>query len=123
MLDTGALVSIDRGDRKVFATLRIAERVGLELRSTGVVIAECWRDERGRQANLARLLKAIDVRPVDEQLGRQAGALLGKSDMSDATDATVVTVAASGDRILTSDPGDIRKLVAACGRSIQVVAC
>ncbi len=123
VLDTGALLAVDRGDRAMAARLRVAERSGLELRSTGVVVAEVWRDSGGRQANLARLLKAIEVRPVDQRLGRQAGVLLGKAGLSDVADATVVAVAATGDRVLTSDPRDVGKLVFASGRSIVVVPC
>lgn len=107
----------------MLANLKIAQRSGLALRSTGVVIAECWRDDGGRQANLARLLRSVDVRPVDERLGRQAGVLLGKSSVTDPADATVVAVANTGDSIVTSDPSDIRKLVAVSGRSIRVIAC
>lgn len=123
VLDTGALVAVDRNDRATIAKLRLAERNGIELRSTGIVIAEAWRDEKGRQANLARLLNAIDVKPVDLRLGREAGQLLAKASASDAADATVVAAAATGDRILTSDPRDIRKLVNASGRVVHVVAC
>jgi hypothetical protein len=123
VLDTGALVAVDRGERRIAAKLRVAERSGIDLRSTGVVIAEVWRDERGRQASLARLLKSVDVRPVDRLLGQDAGELLGRADAKDAADATVVAVAATGDRILTSDPRDIRRLVAASRRAIHVVAC
>ncbi len=101
----------------------MAERNGLALRSTGVVLAEVWRDARGRQANLARLLKSVDVKAVDQRLGQEAGVLLGKSGVNDAADATIVAVAATGDRILTSDPLDIRKLVSASRRSILVVPC
>ncbi|HXA55643.1 MAG TPA: hypothetical protein VNV37_12285 [Solirubrobacteraceae bacterium] len=123
VLDAGALVAVDRGDRAMAAKLRVAERGGLSLRSTGVVVAEVWRDAGERQANLARLLKAIDVRAVDQRLGREAGALLGRARMTDAADATVVAVAATGDRVLTSDPIDIGRLVAASRRSIRVVPC
>ena len=96
---------------------------GLALRSTGVVVAEVWRDAGGRQANLARLLKAVDVRAVNQRLGQDAGVLLGRAGVTDAADATVVAIAATGDRVLTSDPADIRRLAAASGRSIQVVPC
>jgi hypothetical protein len=123
VLDTGVLVAVDRGDRAMAARLRVAERNGLRLRSTGIVIAEAWRDAGGRQANLARLLKSVDVTAVDQRLGREAGMLLGHCGMSDAVDATVVAIAATGDRILTSDPVDIRKLVSASRRSIIVVPC
>ena len=123
ILDTGALVAVDRGDRAMAARLRVAERSGLGLQSTGAVIAEVWRDAAGRQANLARLLKSVDVRAVDRQLGKEAGVLLGKSGVSDAVDATVVAVARTGDRVLASDPADIQKLVSASRRAILVVPC
>jgi hypothetical protein len=123
VLDAGALVAADRGDRTLTAKLRIAQRSGLELRTTGVVIAEVWRDAHGRQANLARLLRAVDVRAVDRSLGQAAGALLGESGGTNAADATVVAIAATGDRILTSDLRDIRRLVSASRRAIQVVRC
>lgn len=123
LLDAGALIAVDRGDRALAARLRVAQGNRWDLRSTGVVIAEVWRDAAGRQADLARLLKAVDVRPVDDRLGRQAGVLLGLSGARDVADATIVAVADAGDRVLTSDPADIRELVAAARRPIHVVAC
>ena len=123
VLDAGAFVAVDRGARAIMAHLRVAHQAGLELRSTGVVIAQVWRDPAGRQANLARLLRSVDVKPVDERLGREAGVLLGGAGTTDAVDASVVAVSASGDRILTSDAGDIGALVSASGRSIVVVRC
>ena len=123
VLDAGAFVAVDRGDRAMIARLRAAQQAGLELRSTGVVITQVWRDPAGRQANLARLLKSVDIKAVDEPLGRDAGVLLGRAGMTDAVDACVVAVSAAGDRVLTSDAGDIRPLVAASGRSILVVPC
>jgi predicted nucleic acid-binding protein len=123
VLDTGALVAIDRGDRSMLTRLKVAERMGLELRSTGVVVAEAWRDPRGRQANLARLLKSVNVFAVDQRLGRRAGELLGESGMRDAVDATVVAISATGDSVVTSDPVDIGRLVTASARAIRVVSC
>ena len=74
VLDAGALVAVDRGDRAMLARLRMAERGGLALRSTGVVISQVWRDPAGRQANLARLLASVDVIAVDERLRQRHGA-------------------------------------------------
>lgn len=123
MLDAGAFVAVERGDRPMIARLRVAQREGLELRSTGVVVAQVWRDPAGRQATLARLLKAVDVKAIDERLGREAGVLLGRAGTDDAVDASVVAVSAPGDRIATSDPSDMSRLVAAAERAIVVVAC
>jgi hypothetical protein len=107
VLDAGALLAWDRRDRAVAARLETARRRGLDLRTTAIVLAQVWRDG-ARQANLARLLKGTEVVAVDERLGREAGALLARSGTDDPIDATVVIVAAPGDRVLTSDPGDIR---------------
>jgi len=122
VLDDGAFVAVDRADRAMLARLRMAQQAGLELRSTGVVITQVWRDPAGR-ANLARLLKSVDVKAIDERLGRAAGVLLGMAGAKDAVDASVVAVSATGDRILTSDASDIGPLVAASGRSIHLVPC
>lgn len=124
VLDAGAFVAVDRGDRAMLARLRAAQQAGLELRSTGAVIAQVWRDPAaGRQADLARLLGSVDVKAVDERLGREAGVLLGQAGTQDAVDASVVAVSRTGDRIVTSDPGTIAPLVAAARRSIVVAGC
>jgi hypothetical protein len=47
----------------------------------------------GKQAGVARLLRAVDVRPVDEKMGHDAGALLVKSRIDDPIAVTVVLVA------------------------------
>jgi hypothetical protein len=123
VLDAGAFVAIDRGDRAMLARLRAAQRSGIELRTNGVVVAQVWRDPTGRQAELARLLRSVDVKAVDQYTGRDAGVLLARAAAGDAVDATVVAIAFAGDRILTSDPGDIGALVAARGLPILVVPC
>ena len=123
VLDAGAFVAVDREERTMMARLRVAQQAGLELRSTGVVITQVWRDASGRQANLARLLRSVDVKAVDEHLGREAGLLLGRAGTQDAVDATVVAASQTGDRILTGDTKDITRLVEASGRSILVVRC
>jgi len=122
VLDAGALLGWDRRDRAVAARLEAACRRGLDLRTTAIVLAQVWRDG-ARQANLARLLKGTEVVAVDEQLGREAGALLARSGTDDPIDATVVIVAALGDRVLTSDPGDIRLFADAGNRTLMVIAC
>jgi hypothetical protein len=88
-----------------------------------MVIAEVWRDSRGRQARLAQLLRAVDVRPVNRLDGEQAGLLLAASGTSDPVDATVVLLARAGDRVLTSDAGDLSLLAAAAANGCVVVAC
>jgi len=123
VLDAGALIAVDRNDRAMIARLRIAQLHGYDLRTSAIVISQVWRSPVGKQARLARLLSAMDVRPVDEQMGRDAGLLLRRTGTEDPIDATVVLVSRTGDRILTSDPGDIGHLASRSGRRIVVVAC
>lgn len=123
ILDAGALVAVDRDDRGMIARLRAAQQHGLELRTNAMVVAQVWRVGHGRQANLARLLGAVDVRVVSQRDGRDAGVLQAMAGTADAIDATVVLLAVPGDRILTSDPGDINLLAAAAENRAVVVAC
>jgi len=123
VLDAGAFVAVERGDRQMVARLRAAERGGLELRSNGAVVAQVWRDASGRQASLSRLFRSVDIRAVDRALGQRAGVLLGRAGRGDAVDATVVAIAHAGDRIATSDPDDIRAIVAGSGHAILVLPC
>jgi hypothetical protein len=110
VLDAGALVAIDRGDRKVGAMLRIACEAKVPVRTSAAIVGQVWRDG-AKQARLARVLSGIAVRPVDLDGGKQAGILLGKARTSDVVDAHVASMVAPGDRILTSDPDDIRRLL------------
>jgi hypothetical protein len=123
VLDAGALLAVERGDREMVARLRIAQQRDIGLRSNAVVVAQVWRDRAGRQAALARLLRAVEVCAVDERTGRDAGVLLGRAGTSDVVDATVALLARPGDRILTSDPKDITRLVQAGGVPAVVVPC
>lgn len=123
VLDAGAFIAVDRNDRAMIARLRVAQMHGHELRTSAIVIAQVWRSQGGRQAGLARLLRAIEVHPVDEQMGREAGALLAKARTDDPIDATVVLVARSGDRIITSDADDIRRLCSSTGKRVSIVPC
>jgi hypothetical protein len=123
ILDSGALVAVDRDDRAMVARLRAAQQHGLELRSNAMVVAQVWRDRHGRQVNLARLLRAVDVRIVTQQDGRNAGVLQAAAGTTDPIDATVVLLAAPGDRILTGDPGDLSRLAGAAGNRPVIVAC
>jgi hypothetical protein len=120
ILDAGALVAVDHDDRAMIARLRLAQRAGLELRSNAMVVAQVWRDRQGR---LARMLRAVDVRAVSQEDGRAAGVLLAAAGTADPIDATVVLLAAPGDRIVTSDPRDLGRLAAAAANSPLIVAC
>lgn len=121
ILDTGALLALERGDVATWQRLEIEERAGRLALTHGGVLAQAWRGGDRRQALLARALPQIKVVPLDEELGRAAGVLLGRSATSDASDAAVVALARRGDRIQTSDPADIEHLIAAAGLDVTVI--
>jgi hypothetical protein len=123
ILDAGALLAVDRDDRAMIARLRVAQRGGLDLRSNAMVVAQVWRDRHGRQVNLARMLRAVEVRSVRESDGRDAGVLLAATGTADAIDATVVLLAEPGDRVVTSNPVDLTRLAEAAGNRAVIVPC
>ena len=85
VLDAGAFFAVERNDRAVIARLRVALQHHLDLRTSAIVIGQVWRNPDDRQARLARLLRAVDVRSVDEQMGRSAGVLLARTGMIQST--------------------------------------
>ncbi len=122
LLDAGALIAIDRGDRATAALLRTAGRAGLGLRTHPMIVAQVWRDSGGRQAQLAAALKAVEVIAIDDGLGRRAGALCGVAGTNDPIDAALVALAADGDHVLTSDPSDIASLLEAARIAARVIS-
>ncbi|MEO6989376.1 MAG: twitching motility protein PilT [Aquihabitans sp.] len=106
VLDSGALIALDRGERSMWIRLKNAQVIGEVPITHAGVVGQVWRGSP-RQAQLSRALKGIDVRPVDDRLGRAAGQLLGAAGMSDVIDAGVVLLAKDGDDIITSDADDL----------------
>lgn len=121
VLDAGAFVAVERGDRDAVALVKRERMAGRTPLTCGGVVARVWRDGRGRQALVARLLAGVEVAPIDERLGRRAGVLLAASGRSDAIDAAVICLAGDGDDILTSDPGDLRELAEAADIHVELI--
>jgi hypothetical protein len=120
VLDAGALIALDREERSAWVRLKraVAQRE-VPVTHAGV-LGQVWRGGP-RQARLAAALHGIDVRPLDEPLGRACGALLAVAQQKDVIDAAVALLAADGDTILTSDPADLSALAYATGRHVEVV--
>lgn len=121
VLDAGALLALERNDRDLVALVKLERsRQGSPV-THGGVIGQVWRGGRGRQVNLARLLAGVEVRPLDDGLGRLAGALLGSAGGADVIDAAVVLLAHDGDDIYTSDVTDLAVLVEASGTYAELI--
>ena len=121
ILDAGAFVALERNDRAMWRRLKIALIGGDPAVTHGGVVGQVWRGGDGRQAMLARALQAARVEPLDEELGRRSGMILGRSGHSDAIDAAVTALAHHGDVICTSDSGDIAAMLAVQDKRVDVV--
>jgi hypothetical protein len=111
VLDAGALVAIDRKDRRVGALLRVAQESHIPVRTSAGAVAQVWRTG-ARQPNLARALAGVDVAAINRRIGRQIGELLGHSHTADVVDGHVAVLTGAGDTLLTSDTADLRHLLA-----------
>src|SRR5688572_958492 len=120
VLDAGALVAAERGDRDVLALLKQELLERRAPRTHGGIVGQVWRGGARRQANLARLLPALEVIALDSDLGRRAGVLLGRARRADVVDAALVLLASDGDLLLTSNPVDLASLAAAAGLRVDM---
>lgn len=121
VLDAGALVALERGDRTAWAFVKNSLAASDPPRTHGGVLAQVWRGGTGRQARLAVAMGGVVVLGLDDELGRAAGILLGRAGTSDAIDAALVVLARDDDRVLTSDPMDIAHLAAVAGKHLDIV--
>lgn len=120
VLDSGALIALERNERSMWARLKAAEIAREPPLTHGGVLGQAWRGGP-RQARLARALQGVDVRPLDRTLGRAAGELLAVTSSSDVIDAAVVLLATDGDDIVTLDRSDFEGLVRAAGRHVELI--
>jgi hypothetical protein len=111
-LDAGALIALDRGDRRVLVLLARAKDVGATVTVPATTLAQAIRRPR-TQARLARLIRqpTTDLVALDGPDATSVGVLLAASGTSDIADAHVVVCGRrSRQPIVTSDPNDLRRL-------------
>lgn len=118
MLDAGFLIAVEMHDHRTQAVKLAAQRRGLKLHTTGLVVAQVWRGG-ANQARLASFIKTLVVHPFHDpheprQPAYQVGELLAASSTRDVVDAHLVLTA---DRlfldVLTGDPDDLNPLATA----------
>lgn len=111
-LDAGALIAIERRERRMGLLLDSVDRHGGRVVVPATALAQVWRDGAS-QALLARLLKTsnVTVAELDESTAKAVGVICGFAKTSDVIDAHVVIVARRHQAvIITSDSEDIRRL-------------
>lgn len=118
--DAGVLVAADRSARHVWADHRVRLEAGIVPAVPAPVVAQASRSPA--QAQLRRLLRGCEVIALTEQSAHATGHLLGRAGTTDIADATVACLAAERHAdVVTSDPGDIRRLLQAARCPSQVI--
>ena len=126
VLDAGALIALDRGDRDLLSTLQTAFENGDEVQAPAGTIGQPWR-QPNRHALLSRTLKRCDEVPLDGSIARSSGQLCGQTGTADVTDASVAIAVADSSHhdneviLLTSDPRDMRTLLSALHTKALIV--
>jgi hypothetical protein len=121
LLDSGAFMALETNDRAMWRRLKSAMLAEEAPLSHGGIVGQVWRGRGPRQAMLARALGGVEVRALDEVLGRAAGELLGVTRSEDVIDAALVLLAADGDCIVTSDLDDLEALARAARCDVELI--
>jgi hypothetical protein len=121
-LDAGALVALERNERSLWAALKLAAVQDEDVMVPSTVLAQVWRGTP-TQARLAAALKHCVVAPFDPS-AQAVGRLCGLARTHDIVDAHVAIVAAGSAALYTSDPADMKRLLAAHrGKAPRIVRC
>jgi hypothetical protein len=113
VLDAGALIALERNDRKLWAVLKLAAFEASDVIVPAAALAQVWRGTPS-QALLHKALRNCVIASFDAVV-RAVGELCGRTKTADVCDAHVAIVAATrGDVLYTSEPGDLRRLIVAC---------
>jgi hypothetical protein len=116
-LDAGGLLAVDDSDRRLIVLLARARETGARVTVPATALAQAIRRPE-RQARLSRLLRqpTTDVVPLDRVDATSVGRLLAAAGTSDVADVHVVICARRArQQIITSDPGDLKRLDPAAG--------
>jgi predicted nucleic acid-binding protein len=107
-LDTGALIALERRDRRMTAIWQVAMEDGVRITVPAPVLAEWWRGQRGPMAKVA---DGVHVEPMVRETSEAIGLVLAKLARATVVDVAVVVSAASrGDVIYTSDVHDLARI-------------
>lgn len=120
VLDAGALIALERNDRRLLALVQDAFFAGRPALTHGGVIGQVWRGGV-RQALLARALAWVHVAAIGQPEGRAAGELLSRSRTRDVIDAALLILCEDGDRVFTSNPDDLIHLADHLGRELEII--
>ena len=110
--DAGALIALDRNDRRVLALVARAAEHGMRITIPATALAQAIRNP-ARQARLSRLIRqaGTDLIALNGPDATAVGLLLARTATADVVDAHVVVCAGrAGQVIVTSDAADLRRI-------------
>lgn len=120
ILDAGALIALERGDRRMLALAMVIVREEIPALVPASVLAQVWRGS-ARQHPIARLLAttALRVDPMDEGTAKAIGLILAASSTADVVDGHVALLGRrTKGTVYATDPHDIERI----DSTIKVVA-
>ena len=110
--DAGALIALDRRDRRVLTLVARAKELGMRVTIPATALAQAIRNP-ARQALLSRLIRqaGTDLVALDGPDATAVGLLLARTATADIVDAHVVVCAQRAVQpVVTSDPDDLREI-------------
>jgi len=117
VLDAGALIALERNDRRMWARLDAAAEATIDVVVPVGALAQVWRGTPN-QARLSQALAKTRAGAFDA-IARTVGELCHAAHRSDPIDAAVALNAAGAISVIaTSDLNDIRQLVRALPRDL-----
>jgi predicted nucleic acid-binding protein len=109
MLDTSALIALERGQHAIRKVHRLATEHGYQLVAITPVIAEWWRAGK-REKERLKILRTLVLEPPDDYVARLAGIAIGRV-AAGVVDALVMASASlRSDTVYTSDMRDFERL-------------
>ena len=110
MLDTGALIALERGHHHMRSIHRLSVENEFDMVVTTPVIAEWWRSGK-REKERTRILRTLIQEPPDGYVARLAGDAIGRVSAG-VVDALVMAAASvRSDTVYTSDLKDLARLL------------
>jgi predicted nucleic acid-binding protein len=110
--NAGALIALDRNDRRVLTLIARATERGMRITIPATALAQAIRNP-ARQARLSRLIRqaGTDLIPLNGPDATAVGLLLARTGTADIVDAHVAICAQrAGQAVVTSDADDLRRI-------------
>jgi predicted nucleic acid-binding protein len=107
-LDTGALIALERGAKRMRVQIKVASETGTRITVPAPVLIEWWRAGFGRRHE--DILAPMHIEPTNARIAKAAGAALTTIHASVVDAAVMASAALRGDVVFTTDLDDLTQL-------------